>query len=198
VTNGDFSGGNAAFSSSYTYVTPGAGALYPEGVYTVDTNPQNSHDSFSSFGDHTTGTGQFMIINGAGAAGTTIWTQSVAVTAGTTYNLSAFVSSVYPSSPAMLDFYVGTDETLGSLVFSAAAPAGAGIWKGVGGSFTAGSSFVQLTIVNQNTDPSGNDFGLDDISLTAASVPEVSTWALLLAGFGMIGVAARRRNTAIA
>lgn len=198
VTNGNFEGGNSAFSSGYTYVSPGAGALYPEGVYTVDNNPNNSHNSFTSFGDHTSGEGQFMIVNGAGTPGTTVWSQNVSVTAGKTYNFSAFVSSLYPSSPAALDFFAGSGEGLGALVFSTTAPAGAGTWQGVSGSFTATGSFVTLTIVNQNTQFGGNDFGLDDIALTAASVPEASTWSMLLAGFGMVGFAARRRRVAVA
>lgn len=198
VSNGDFSGGNSGFNSAYAYVAPGPGALYPEGVYTVDTNPQNSHNLFSSFGDHTTGTGKFMIVNGAGTPGTTVWSQSVGVTAGTTYNFSAFVSSLYAGSPAELDFYVGSGEGFGTLVFSTTAPAGAGTWQGVGGSFTAASNFVTLTIVNQNTVLGGNDFGLDDIALTGGTVPEASTWAMLVFGFGLVGMAARHRKAAVA
>ncbi len=37
---------------------------------------------------------------------------------------------------------------------------------------------------------------LDGVSLT--SVPEASTWAMLIAGFGLVGAAARRRRTAAA
>lgn len=37
---------------------------------------------------------------------------------------------------------------------------------------------------------------LDDITVTA--VPEASTWALMIAGFGMIGFAARRRRVSVA
>ena len=35
-------------------------------------------------------------------------------------------------------------------------------------------------------------------TLSVAAIPEPATWGLLLAGFGMVGVAARRRKTAIA
>lgn len=47
------------------------------------------------------------------------------------------------------------------------------------------------------TNAAGNDHGLaiDDFALNATTVPEVSTWAMLIAGFGMIGAAARRRRT---
>lgn len=35
---------------------------------------------------------------------------------------------------------------------------------------------------------------LDDIAISAAAVPEPGTWALMLAGFGTLGVALRRRR----
>jgi hypothetical protein len=37
-------------------------------------------------------------------------------------------------------------------------------------------------------------FGYDDFSFVA--VPEPSTWAMMLLGFGMVGVAVRRRKAA--
>lgn len=58
-------------------------------------------------------------------------------------------------------------------------------------SFTAAS--VRYTVLAAG--PSGNP-GLSNISFNA--VPEPATWFLLVAGFGMVGAAARRRNAAIA
>lgn len=43
----------------------------------------------------------------------------------------------------------------------------------------------------------GNAFEVDNFVLTAA-IPETSTWAMLIAGFGIVGVAARRRSRALA
>ena len=41
---------------------------------------------------------------------------------------------------------------------------------------------------------------LDDVSFAAAGggVPEASTWAMLIAGFGLVGAAMRRRSAALA
>lgn len=39
---------------------------------------------------------------------------------------------------------------------------------------------------------------IDSIALTAGAVPEASTWSMLIAGFGMIGFAARRRRAVAA
>lgn len=39
---------------------------------------------------------------------------------------------------------------------------------------------------------------LDDITISTTAVPEASTWALMIAGFGMVGFAARRRRDVVA
>lgn len=39
---------------------------------------------------------------------------------------------------------------------------------------------------------------IDNITITSAAIPEPSSWAMLLAGFGMVGFAARRRRALIA
>ncbi len=196
VTNGDFEAGNTGFTSGYAYTAPGAGNLYPEATYTVDTDPTNSHNLFSSFGDHTTGTGNFMIVNGSGTQNVSVWSNaaSIAVTPGKSYSFTAWISSVYPDSPAQLQFTVGGVD-LGTFT----APGTTGMWQQVGGIFTAGptDTLVTLSIINQNTALGGNDFGIDDISFSAA-VPEPGTWAMLMLGFGLVGVSARRRKAAVA
>lgn len=196
VPNGDFEAGNTSFTSGYTHVIPGPGALYPEAVYTVDTNAQASHPSFYSFGDHTSGAGNFLIVNGAGTAGVAVWTSStIAVSANTEYDFSAFLSSVYPASPALLEFTVTGNAGPAMSLGTFGAPSTAAVWSGVSGRFNSGlSTLVTLSIVNQNTELSGNDFGIDDIALSAAPVPEPASWAMLLSGFALVGSAARRRR----
>jgi hypothetical protein len=41
-------------------------------------------------------------------------------------------------------------------------------------------------------------WAIDNFSLSAAAVPEPASWAMLIAGFGLVGAVARRRRTAIA
>lgn len=74
---------------------------------------------------------------------------------------------------------------------------GVGTWLETGGEFTATSSNVVLRIVNTTTIAGGNDFGLDDISLTTA-IPEPATWGLMVTGFGLVGAGLRRRSRAVA
>jgi Protein of unknown function (DUF642) len=60
--------------------------------------------------------------------------------------------------------------------------------------FTAPTASTLLSFTSQEA----NSFGaaLDDVSISA--VPEVSTWAMLIAGFGMAGAVMRRRRGVVA
>lgn len=211
VDNGDFEAGAAGFGSDYAYTVPGGSNLYPEATYTVDTNPQNSHNLFSSYGDHTSGTGLFMIVNGSSEGGVQVWYSApIAVTAGH-YDFTAWLSSAYPDSPAMLDFLVTPYGSISSRssggpvivevpgsIGTFAAPGTTGVWSQAGGGFYvgAGVSYISLSIINRHTELTGNDFGIDDISLIR-TVPEPATWGLMIAGFGMVGWSARRRNRSV-
>lgn len=98
IFNGDFTFGNLGFTSSYTYTTN----LWPEATYCIGTNPQTFHTGFAACGDHTTGTGNMMVVNGAGTPNTTIWQQTVPVVPNTNYQFSCWLASVHTSSPAQL------------------------------------------------------------------------------------------------
>lgn len=58
------------------------------------------------------------------------------------------------------------------------------------------SAGVHTFSFQENDDRNFYSGGLDNVSLTAA-VPEAPTWAMLIAGFGLVGTALRRR-TAVA
>ncbi len=83
ITNSDFEGGNTGFDTEYTYLDPantGTWTLGPEGMYTVSTNPNLYHSAWASFGDHTTGTGKMMIVNGAiDSEPKVLWSQDVSL-----------------------------------------------------------------------------------------------------------------------
>ncbi len=67
ITNGDFESGNTGFTTEYTYLDPsktGTWTLGPEYMYTVGTDPHLYHSAWASFGDHTSGSGKMMIVNG--------------------------------------------------------------------------------------------------------------------------------------
>lgn len=192
IVNGDFSAGNTGFTSGYTYTAPTNNALYPESTYTVDTNARNVHDQWTSFGDHTTGSGNYMIVNGTNQPNTVVWqgNNDTALTIGQSYTISAWVSKLYPDNPAALQFELNGD-VLSATPFSAT---GTGQWQKFTATFTATSALSNFAVRDRVLALGGNDFGIDDIQLTTNAVPEpTSMAALALGGFALIR---RRRKSA--
>jgi len=74
IVNGDFQSGDTGFTTDYAP----AGDMYDPGVYAVGIDPNDYHSAWASFGDHTSGTGNMMIVNGLddGSLGV-VWAQDV-------------------------------------------------------------------------------------------------------------------------
>jgi hypothetical protein len=199
VQNGDFSAGNIAFTSQYNYVAPPLDqkSLYPEAAYTIAGNPNITHDNWASFGDHTTGDGNMMIVNGAGAPDVVVWEQVISVTPKMLYNFGAWLVSSYSVSPAVLQFEIN-GRAIGP-VFNASSNEGA--WNFFGTTWNSrGAKFARIAIVNQNTALDGNDFALDDITFTAnrpvESVPEPITIIGTVIAGGFVGAMKRKQKQA--
>ncbi len=175
VVNGNFSAGNTGFTSGYGFGPTGGGH------YTVATNPQSWNSFLSSFVDHTTGTGEMMVVDGSGTANTPIWGETIPVTPNTQYTFTYWAASSgndnnngIDPSPAIL-FAKENGTTFGSTLD---VPATNGVWSEFTGTFNSGAnSSVALSIFDSNTNGgAGNDFALDDIAV----VPEPCSGVLLL------------------
>lgn len=166
IFNGDFEQGNVGFTTDYVVPTPPyspSGPLGPEGTYMISTNPSLTHTGFASCGDHTTGNGNMMVINGDPLPNRRVWCQIVEVDPSSDYQFSTWATSVISSNPARLQFSIdgvqlGSDFTLSTTTckweeFYE-------VWTSAGGSNPYN---VEICIVNQNTATSGNDFAIDDI-----------------------------------
>ncbi len=163
IQNGDFSSGATGFTSAYNLNTN----LVPEGNYFVDDDPSAHHNNFSACDDHTTGTGDMLIVNGSGTPNTNVWCQTISITPNTDYAFSTWVTSVHPSSPARLQFYI--NGSLIGPVFTA--PSTVCVWRQFFELWNSGADTTAgICIVNQNTVPAGNDFALDDISFAPICV----------------------------
>ena len=178
VTNGSFEDGNVGFTTpatsgnQYVYVADNPSVnneLYPEGLYGVGTNAHNYHGNFWGV-DHTTGTGNFMIINGfPGSPQPIVWQETVTVQPNTDYYFSAWAISLNSSGNyASLQFaingtQIGTIAQLTTGTSSSSNP-----WKTQDrfyGMWNSGSNTTAvISIVDLQTAAGGNDFGLDDIS----------------------------------
>lgn len=173
VNNGTFEAGNTGFQSGYTPCSA-ADCLYNQVYYAVGTDPSFYHGNFEGT-DHTSGSGNFLIVNGAYTPGIDVWCETFTVQPNTTYLLSTWVTSVNASNPAILQFTVN-GSAVGS-TFNAPAFTFGFFWPGwtqYNTSWFSGSNTTAtLCITNQNTAVGGNDFGLDDISF----VPCVCTFS---------------------
>ena len=161
ITNGDFESGNAGFSSDYIPGTGGSfGLLSNEGEYAIAENASLTHLNFANCTDHTSGTGNMMVINGAPTPNENIWCQTVPVSPGADYQFSAWMTSVISESPAVLQFSINGD-LLGSPFNLTSATC---LWENFFENWYSDlNTSAEICIVNQNTAFSGNDFAIDDI-----------------------------------
>ncbi|MCP9767537.1 hypothetical protein EGI22_06410, partial [Lacihabitans sp. LS3-19] len=145
VVNGDFTSGNSGFTTDI-----------PNNRYWV-TDQSSDYFSGYSFRDYT-GRGQMMTINSPTSSNQDMWQVTINVTAGNTYDLSAFVRSISSNNISDLYWYVGGSQ-IGSAV-----SAGVNTWNELATSFTATTSGnLVFSIRNNNTNNSGNDFALDNV-----------------------------------
>lgn len=177
VSNGDFEMGNVGFGSSYGYPAEPftTSSLVPEGLYAIVNFPSTVHGNFTSSGDHTTGTGKQMVVNGATNPGMVVWSQSVAVVPNADYEFSYWVQTVVngnDSNPAQLQLYI--NGVASGSIFTAN-PTTAKWIQFVFNTNAGSNTTLNLEIVNQNTIPGGNDFALDDIVLHQIATVSSST-----------------------
>lgn len=166
IVNGDFENGNVDFFTEYFHGPDSLpvgmyGFLSNEGAYIVDANPNNGHINFANCPDHTTGTGNMMIVNGSQEPDLNVWCQTVNVEPNTEYLFSSWLTSVEQGNPAVLQFSI--NESLLDAPFMA--PFGLCDWQQFNATWNSGSNFsAVICITNQNTELGGNDFAIDDIS----------------------------------
>ncbi len=203
ITNGDFSAGNTGFSSDYTFGPPPS--LMGEGVYTIGADP---HD-FHPFWVDVAGSNPMLIFNGATTGDEVAWQEdNIATTVGGQYNFSASVMDICcngtfdpnTNAPSDLEFQVSTDNGMHwqTIVDYTTTPGGdtthpsgdEGILVTVTGNFdSAPGGHFDIRAIDGDSAAGGNDFALDNISVTAA--PEPATWGLMILGVGMVGGALR-------
>lgn len=165
ITNGDFSQGNSGFS---TQMTLGSGffcPLCPEGTYAVGSFAFLYHSDFVGQ-DHTNPpVGQFMIANGTAQEGVEVWCQNVELEPQTDYTIRYWGRDVTnnsnPHPLAVLHVSINGVLVGDSLVAE-------GGWQENVITWNSGDLVnAEICIVNYQSNPGGNDFGLDDISMTA-------------------------------
>ncbi|MDJ1485663.1 T9SS type A sorting domain-containing protein [Cytophagaceae bacterium YF14B1] len=170
VTNGNFSSGNTGFTSEYTYVAPSNNTvLYPEGLYTLTSNPVSIHNLFCSAasiasvsGSNVPPSGGNMLVgNGYDGSSKKLWAQTVSLTPNTNYTFTFYAVALTDYTTLSFGLY-GNCTRLGQDI-KATATCG---WKKYTMTFNSGVlTSLELSIRNISLVTSGNDIGIDDISL---------------------------------
>jgi hypothetical protein len=179
LTNGDFSQGNIGFRSEYTY---SATDCTPGEYYSIGTNPYSCNGSAPSFGDHTTGTGLMMIVNGAQTPGLVAWEETVSVLPGKSYFFRGWVADWGndngPQEPARLMVIIN-DLTISTVIPDTRD----GHWSPFNVQWESQSSTsAKIQIVDADLAWYQNDFALDDLSFATTSPANSSAMVFENAG----------------
>lgn len=171
VINGDFESGNTGFKTAYTL-----GDDSNPGGYTIGANPSTAPGAFGDWcncGDHTSGTGNMMIVNGATDTKLPVWEETVAVTPSTGYTFSYWGAEVDHDSSSLPHLELKINgAVIGSSTFPEFPPDNGGQWQNYKFTWNSGSSqSADMILVDLNTDAAWNDFALYDISFSAVPGP---------------------------
>jgi type IX secretion system substrate protein len=164
IYNGDFSAGDTGFTTGYIPGTGGiSGTISNEGEYDINTNPHNSHIDFATFGDHTSGTGNMLIVNGSDNFNVPLWCQSIAVVPFSNYDFSAWLRTCNWQNPAIFQFTINGTAIAPNFYLTA----DTNTWVQFLQTWNSDtSSTAEICITDISTWSAGNDFAVDDISFT--------------------------------
>ena len=164
VVNGDFSQGNTGFTNSYFYELPTN--ILGSGSYFVGGSAPHWNSNMSNCGDHTTGVDTNMLIaNGATTAGTNAWCETFPVYPNCTYNMSAYIQELHTSNYPKVQWTVNGVNAGGvtTAIFFVCA------WTQATATWNSGvNTSATFCIVDPTIAANGNDFALDDITITGS------------------------------
>ena len=156
ITNPNFSQGNTGFTTDYSFANPNV----TEGQYWIGTSSNSWNGAMSNCTDHTTGSGNMLMINGSPLSGTKVWSQTVPVASNTNYSFAFWLQTLHSTNPAQLKISIN-NIVLGDNILAGATPCQ---WKRFESVWNSGNQTTAvLTIINNNTAAGGNDFALDDL-----------------------------------
>lgn len=177
ISNGSFESGNVGFESSYIH----SSETVSPGFYTITDQASYHNKDFKdpAGGDHTEGGyGLYMVINSDGAAGKKAWCSLVDVIPNSEYDFSVFFCNVYRLLPPKTSFAFesgdvkGNDPTIKVTIGSEEILIERDYfhlfkWLNASTVWYSGEHKgpVRICIENLNSNATGNDLALDDISM---------------------------------
>lgn len=167
IFNGSFNIGNVGFETDYVFYSPNN----PTGIqrsYGIVSNANSWQTGFSACTDHTSGTGNMMVVDGSIVTGGNdkVWCQTIAVAPGQNYTFSYWIQTLATPSPADIDVVIS-----GTIVGSASAPGTTCSWVQRSYVWNSGSNTTaEICIIDRETALLGNDFALDDLTFVGQPV----------------------------
>lgn len=186
LTNGNFeAGGNGVGflinGIGYTQINPTTGSS-TSGNYAFTTNPQLLNSTFISGGDHTTGSGKMLVVDGNTVPNSRLWSCTstggalTGFIAGTTYTFSYWIKSVSNdvtnnATQANINVFFVNASNINPTSTNNYAPLPSQGWRQVSYTFTATANNALIELRNNNISVLGNDFALDDFTLLPGALP---------------------------
>jgi gliding motility-associated-like protein len=188
VYNGhfEFGGPGVGFNvngQGYSFITPPYLGSTQPGDFAVTSNPYPLNTTFFlPFGDHTSGQGNMLVVDGVTIGGGQSFWQAgnngggvCGLTAGNTYVLSYWLRAASSSVTG-----VGTQADIKANFNNASniqvltptlSPLPAAGWQAYAIQFEASNSCVNISLYDDNISVTGNDFAIDDIALMPLGDP---------------------------
>lgn len=132
-----------------------------DGYYTIYTT-----DNAGALTDHTTGTGNMMLINGSGQKDVFYRKRLTNLLPGQPYKLRFWVANTNPAAPVRPDILAGISGTDGVVISSfSTGPVGSSGWTAYTFTFNAPGNTADIFLQNNVNGSNGNDLALDDIAV---------------------------------
>ncbi|MEO1624038.1 MAG: T9SS type B sorting domain-containing protein [Bacteroidota bacterium] len=164
IFNPDFEAGDVGFRSNYFWDDSG---VLNEEAYVLTTRGDFAKWDWDRCTDHTSGSGNMMCVNASTLGNVEVWCQTINVEPNTDYIFSLWLVTLFPASPARLEFHIN-GEVIGPPFTANPATC---VWEqNCSAWFSGNSTVADICIINLNTDSWGNDFAIDDLSFSKACV----------------------------
>jgi outer membrane protein OmpA-like peptidoglycan-associated protein len=165
IVNGNFEDGNKYFYSGLEFSSQ---AVVP-GNYTVTNNASSHNSAFYPIKDHTSGSGNYLIIDASTEENIKNWCSKVKVDPKSEYQFSLYASNLNVDFryPATIKLMVNGEEAGHSVTL----PDSHHEWTKYTWRWFSGNTkdTVDFCIEDSETTSNGNDYGIDDIVLTKIS-----------------------------
>ncbi|MES2431462.1 MAG: sugar-binding protein [Bacteroidota bacterium] len=168
LSNPAFENGNVGFTTDYTYTTS---STFQSQSYSINANPENQNSFFTNCGDHTTGSGKMMVVDGATTATAKLWSQTVPVVPNSNYIFTYWIQTVSDDAdgdghPAGINTMIN-GTAIGDIGISPTQGFPCGNWAKKTYTWNSGSATsAEISMYDTTTTPGGNDFAIDDLTFS--------------------------------